>query len=245
MWRLDEDIGEDDWVGSEAQGFGHGFLLAVKDIKMWLLMMIQLGLVSSASVTNFFPSVTATVARTDTEALLLTSPPYILCIIASFLNAYHADKTGERYWHVTIPLWVAVVAFIIAVTTSSIGPRYFAMMIMIPGLYSSFVVIFAWVSNTLPRPPAKRAVSLAIINAVSNASSISASYMYIGSPRYVVAFTVDCLTAFMAIIFATILRFVLVGLNKKLDTGEAVGGAIAEGEAVPGETAKKGFRFLY
>ena len=38
MWRLDEDIGEDDWVNSESQTFGHGLKLAAADIKMWILV---------------------------------------------------------------------------------------------------------------------------------------------------------------------------------------------------------------
>jgi MFS family permease len=38
VWRLDEDIGEDDWTSSEAQTFGHGLKLAVSDIKMWILV---------------------------------------------------------------------------------------------------------------------------------------------------------------------------------------------------------------
>lgn len=50
--------------------------------------------------------------------------------------------------------------------------------------------------------------------------------------------------AFMAICAATILRFVLLRLNKKLDRGEIVKGAIAVGEAVPGEASKRGFRFV-
>lgn len=50
--------------------------------------------------------------------------------------------------------------------------------------------------------------------------------------------------AFMAIVFATILRFMLVRLNKKLDRGEAVKGAVAVGEGVPGEASRRGFRFV-
>ena len=38
VWRLDEDIGEDDWIGTEQQSFLHGFKLASKDIKMWILV---------------------------------------------------------------------------------------------------------------------------------------------------------------------------------------------------------------
>lgn len=38
IWRLDEDIGEDDWVDSQHQNFFHGLKLAFQDIKMWILV---------------------------------------------------------------------------------------------------------------------------------------------------------------------------------------------------------------
>lgn len=43
---------------------------------------------------------------------------------------------------------------------------------------------------------------------------------------------------------ATLLRFILVRLNKKLDRGEPVKGAVAVGDGVPGEAARRGFRFV-
>ena len=55
--------------------------------------------------------------------------------------------------------------------------------------------------------------------------------------------SVNCATSFIAICSATLLRFILVHLNKKLDRGEVVKGAVAAAEAVPGEAAAKGFRF--
>jgi len=51
---------------------------------------------------------------------------------------------------------------------------------------------------------------------------------------------VNCCTAFIAICTATVMRMVLVRLNKKLDAGIWVEGAI---NAVPGEGAANGFRF--
>lgn len=60
----------------------------------------------------------------------------------------------------------------------------------------------------------------------------------------VVAMSVNCATAFVAICAATILRLVLMRLNKKLDCGEPVEGAMAMGDAVPGEASKRGFRFV-
>ncbi|GAB7349704.1 hypothetical protein MBLNU459_g0445t3 [Dothideomycetes sp. NU459] len=246
VWRLQEDIGVDDWVNSGEQSFWHGMKLAFLDVKMWILMVMLFGIVASGSVTNFFPTVVKTLGYGNIESLCLTAPPYVLAVITAFLNAWHADRTGERYLHVVLPLCVAVIAFVIAAATTATAPRYVSMMLMVPGIYTGYVVVLAWISNCIPRPPAKRAASLAAINAVSNASSIYASYMYPQSagPRYKVAMSVNCATAFLAIMMATLLRIVLTRLNKKLDRGEIVEGAVAVGEGVPGEAARKGFRFL-
>lgn len=37
-WRLEEDIGEDDWVDSKEQSFLYGSKLAFTDIKTWVLV---------------------------------------------------------------------------------------------------------------------------------------------------------------------------------------------------------------
>jgi hypothetical protein len=60
-------------------------------------------------------------------------------------------------------------------------------MLMVPSVYTGYVVVLAWISNTLPRPPAKRAAALAAINAVSNTSSIYASYSEL--PPFLHSFT--------------------------------------------------------
>ena len=118
-------------------------------------MILLFGFVASGTVTNLFPTVVKTLGYSDVISLLLTVPPYMLAVITSFLNAWHADRTGERYFHITLPLYFAVIAFIIAATTTAIGPRYFAMMLMPAGVYTGYVVALGWISNTLPRPPAK------------------------------------------------------------------------------------------
>lgn len=42
VWRLEEDIGEDDWVDSSQQTFLHGMKLAFQDIKMYILVSFTL-----------------------------------------------------------------------------------------------------------------------------------------------------------------------------------------------------------
>ena len=41
VWRLDEDIGEDDWIDSKHQSFWGGLRMAALDIKMWILVCIS------------------------------------------------------------------------------------------------------------------------------------------------------------------------------------------------------------
>lgn len=82
-------------------------------------------------MTTFFPTVVATLDYSNVVFLWLTAPPYVLAIMASYLNAMHADKTGERYWHITLPLLGSIVAFMLAATTTALGPRYFSMMLMV------------------------------------------------------------------------------------------------------------------
>ncbi|GME34252.1 Major facilitator superfamily [Neofusicoccum parvum] len=254
IWRLEEDIGEDDWVNSEEQTFFHGAKLAVKDPKAWLLLATIYGFTSSGTVTTLFPSVVKGLGYGDVATLLLTVPPYIIGVIAILTNAWHADRTRERYLHVALPPILAVVAFVIAACTVKFGPRYFAMCLMIGANYSGYVVALAWISNTLPRPPAKRAAALAGINALSNVCQIYAPYMYQDSyaPRYVIPMIVNAITSLWAIVFATILRLVLVRLNRKIEAGitlleqadnEERKREIEE-HGLPGEAVDKGFRFL-
>lgn len=50
---------------------------------------------------------------------------------------------------------MAIAGFVVSAATGKVGARYAAMMFMVSGVYASYVVGLAWVSNTLPRPTAK------------------------------------------------------------------------------------------
>ncbi|ESZ94247.1 hypothetical protein SBOR_5381 [Sclerotinia borealis F-4128] len=254
-WRLEEDIGQDDWVDSKQQTFLHGAKLALRDPKAWLLLATIYGFTSAGAVTTLFPSVVKGLGKDNITTLLLTTPPYLIGVIAILGNAWHADATGERYLHVALPPVLAFISFAVAAGTSKFAPRYLALCVMVGANYSGYVVALSWISNVLPRPPSKRAAALAGINALSNVAQIYSPYLYPSSdaPRYATAMYVNLSMSVLSIIFATVLRFHLMKLNKKLDEGGIVegvndrvapGGGDEEGE---GEVVvvDGGFRFLY
>ena len=47
------------------------------------------------------------------------------------VNAWHADRTGERYYHIVLPLILATAAFILAASSTAMAPRYVSMMLMV------------------------------------------------------------------------------------------------------------------
>jgi Na+-transporting methylmalonyl-CoA/oxaloacetate decarboxylase beta subunit len=128
------------------------------------------------------------------------------------------------------------------------------MMLMPAGCYTGYVVCLAWISNTLPRPPAKRAAALALINAVSNATSIYVSYMYQDkdAPRFIPAMSVNAVTLLVAMVSAFTLRMLLMRMNKRLEMGGEVDGITTSDAGVENigtgggsaQQIKHGFRYL-
>ncbi|KAJ4302725.1 hypothetical protein N0V90_001615 [Kalmusia sp. IMI 367209] len=253
QWRLVADVGQDDWVSSEEECFFLGFKQCVTDYKTWFLILLIFGAVSSGTINSYFPTVVATLGYGKTETLLLTAPPYLLSCVVALLVSFNADRTGERYFHFTIPLWTSIAGFIISASVVELPTRYFSMMIMLPGVYTAFTIGLTWAANTLPRPPAKRAATMALCNCIANCSSIYGPFLYPKStaPRYLIAMGINAGTSLISIIVATVFRFVLVRLNKKIDVIE--GTAPSAQSAAMGEKgskdehalAAKGFRYLY
>jgi len=221
MWKLRIEIGQDDSDLENNESYWSILILTIKDIKVWCVTGILSMLVASAGVTNFFPSVVETLNFNRFTTLGLTVPPYILAVISTYIWARHADKTGERFLHVIIPLIFALISFIISVSTTNIGARYFAMCLMIPSIYCSFTTILSWMSNCVPRPPLKRAIAISIMNCLSNSTSIWNSYLYPSNdaPKYLIAFVCNCVFVVCAMCIALVLRTRLMILNNRIEKG--------------------------
>lgn len=64
------------------------------------------------------------------QTLLLIVPPYVPCVMTTYINALHADRSREKFYRILLPLSVAFIAFILAAATTSSAARYFAKMLM-------------------------------------------------------------------------------------------------------------------
>ncbi|KAF2128263.1 retrograde regulation protein 2 [Dothidotthia symphoricarpi CBS 119687] len=224
QWRLNTEVdGENDEVN---ESVFVGLKQAFADRKVYLLIFIQTTATMSMSFTYFFPSIVKTLGFPRVETLLLTAPPYFLAFLFSIANSWHSGRTNERCFHIVIACVISACGQITSMSTHNTGARYFAMFLQAMGSFSAFQIILSWVSATIPRPKAKRAVTLALCTAVANATNISSAYLYPSwdAPLY----RMGCIVLTVALVCCAsgslALRFWLRRLNRRADQATGLEG---------------------
>ncbi|KAL7282267.1 MFS general substrate transporter [Trametes coccinea BRFM310] len=234
MRRMEEDAGVGDEAETEVGGMASGLWMAVKDWKVWWMAFAMTSQVVALSFNAYFPTLSATMGFDPTVTLLLCAPPFVFTAIMAFVISRHSDKTGERFWHITGPFLGGIVGFIIAICTMNTAARYVSLFLMAQ-CYAGFVVMYTWVSNSFPRPPSKRAVAVALVNAFSQLGNVAGSYVWPSAwgPTYRNSYAICIATAGWAIVMCWVFRVHLGRLNAELDRAEREKGVKV-----------KGFRYL-
>ncbi|KAF7317293.1 Tartrate transporter [Mycena chlorophos] len=131
------------------------------------------------------------------------------------------DKIGERFFHVTVLWWILILGYIIAMSTMLFPVRYFAMFLMASSS-GAFALQLVWVANAVPRPPAKRAAAMAIVNSVTNLGSCVNAFMWptMFGPSYRKSMGASIGCVLLALILAVVIRQILMRRNKLLDADD-------------------------
>ncbi|EPT03628.1 hypothetical protein FOMPIDRAFT_86900 [Fomitopsis schrenkii] len=232
--RMEEDAGIGDEQETEAGRHGSGLWMAITDWKVWWITFAMLSQVVALSFNSYFPTLSATLGYNPTISLVLCAPPFILAAILAYINSQHSDRTGERFYHMIIPWVIGIVGFIISVCTMNVAARYISLFLMALQ-YAGFVVMYTWVSNSFPRPPSKRAVAVALVNAIAQLGNVAGSYVWPSSwgPTYRYSYAICIATSGWAIVMCYIFKRHLESLNRQM----------AEEERRKGVT-EEGFRYL-
>lgn len=254
--RLAEDAGEADEDSVHDTAFT-GLKQALRDPKVYILAVMTCAQLLGLSFVNFFPTLTATLGFNTTISLVLAAPPWIFATIVCCVNAWHADRSGERFFHIAGPWWGVMVGYIIGLSTASVGGRYFAMFLMASG-YAGFALTLVWTSNAIPRPPAKRSAAIGIVNGFGNLGNLIGSYAWKAQwgPNYHPSMIIGLASLAFSSVLALVIRSILIWQNKQLDKSqaemsEAERERIEEAARLEGLTLeealerKKGFRYLY
>ncbi|KAH7887580.1 major facilitator superfamily domain-containing protein [Phlebopus sp. FC_14] len=232
--RMEEDAGVGDQDETERGGRAHGLHLAVTDWKVWWFALAMTSQVIALSFNAYFPTLSATLGYNPTITLVLCAPPFLFAVIITFWLSRRSDAKKERFYHMTSSYVVGIVGFVIAISTMNTAARYVSLFLMAQ-MYAGFVVMYAWMSNSFPRPPSKRAVCLSLINGFSQLGNISGSYIWPSNwgPTYRYSYGICIACAGTTIVMSWIFREHLKSLNHKMDEEEQEKGI-----------EEKGFRYI-
>lgn len=202
----------------EKTGAWHGLKLSVTDYKLWIFVMLNISISAAYGFSNFYPAVVRGFGYSRVVTLVITFPPYFLAAATAVALAWSSDKRGERGWHYSIPIAVAMVGYIVCMATTHGTTRYAMSFLYVVGLFGANPLIVSWVSMTMGRTPEKKATSIAIQNVLSNVGNIMAPYFFVDSdePRYLMAFILMFVMAGITISCAMLMKFCLWRTNKKL-----------------------------
>lgn len=133
------------------------------------------------------PQIIKNMGYTNSNAQLLTIPPYVAGAISAFVSAIFADKCTWRMPFIVGAQVLVVISFAILFVksndiVSNIGPCYFAIFLACVGFYPINPGGNAWTLENLAGPT-KRAVGIAYMLGLGNVGGIIGSYIYIDSEK--------------------------------------------------------------
>ncbi|KAL4889021.1 major facilitator superfamily domain-containing protein [Aspergillus ambiguus] len=250
-WRLqNENAG---LVDDDPQSLLWGVKQALIDPKLYMFIILQMSLLTAQSFNNFFPSIVETLGYNETITLLLTAPPYFFAFICSLVISFHAAHKKERGFHIAIPLLFSLLGNLLAMFVPTTGGRYFSMFLMTAGSYSPYNLCVSWLSSSLPRPRAKRAAALAILNLMgAGVAHFYTSYMFPDSqqPRYYAGGGVMSGACLVCATMAMVIKWYLRRENRRMEKveseqGRPAGAATGNISSRAGEDAVLSFRYVH
>jgi hypothetical protein len=82
---------------------------------------------------------------------------------------------NDRFWFIIYPVPIAIVGFVMFMTAAHFGLLYFFIFLM-TFVFAQYGTVYGWIASSISRPPAKRAIAFAFINAFGNTAPIWTSY---------------------------------------------------------------------
>lgn len=101
-----------------------------------------------------------------------------------------ADKYKAKWQFICGLSGLGCALFIAVTTVQSRMAQYVLTIFAFGTIYGCSPLVKTWVSDVIPQPAAKRAIAIALINAIGNASSIYSTWLWPkeDAPRYIPGF---------------------------------------------------------
>ena len=126
-------------------------------------------------VSFFLPSIINELGFDTITSNLLTAPIYGTTLLVTLLNAMHSDAKKERAFHIMVPGFISMVAFILVglgeAVHESVEYQYFTVTLATAAVWTMVAPTLAWISENL-KGSTSNAVGTAFVVALGNLGGV-------------------------------------------------------------------------
>ncbi|RZN34534.1 MFS transporter [Bradyrhizobium sp. Leo121] len=146
------------------------FWRSLSGSRIWLLAFIYYAKSVAVYVLAFYsPQILKGLAQnlSDTSIGLINALPYAVATVVMIWWAWHSDRTGERRWHVSLPLLVASAALVaMSFASGNLWILLALMVVVTAAIYAPYGPF--WSLPSLFLTGSSAAVGLASVNSIAN-----------------------------------------------------------------------------
>ncbi|KAI8089661.1 major facilitator superfamily domain-containing protein [Halteromyces radiatus] len=231
-----------------------GVKAAILEYKVWVFIIIFMAIQTGGQMNYFMPTFIKNVGYDGAMVQYMTIPVYVFAAALSLIIAVLSDRLQVRSFFVAFCMCVALVGYVIQVTSENHALLFFSLFLCGGGVWSSLGVSLAWLGDCVPGPRQKKAVAFALLNCISQLANFYAPQLYNDPPRYLKANIVILTYMGLGVILCFGLRLLLARANRSLDakygkplvtkTTVIPGGNTSDVEIAPETGVSKHFRYL-
>ncbi|PPQ68912.1 hypothetical protein CVT26_001849 [Gymnopilus dilepis] len=194
--------------------------MAFGDWRTWVLVVMYMLATGSQTIQYFVPTLVKELGYTGYMAQYMTIPIYAVAFVGILVLCFLSDWRKERANYITWAGIIAMISFIVTVASNNDKVKYAFLCFAVGAVYASCPLTLLWVSGIIDHPAEKRAIAIALVNALGNSASIYGSFMWPAedAPRYISGFAITTVFVFLLAVLAQVNKYANIRWpGKKLD----------------------------
>jgi len=109
----------------------------------------------------------------------MSAPPYLIACVLVLVAAYVSDKYKCRGYVNAFNFALAIVGFVVLITTETSGARYIGTFLAAAGAFPAIAITIAWNSNNIQGSQTKRAVGIALQSSAGSFGGVIGSFVFV------------------------------------------------------------------
>ncbi|KAL1412688.1 hypothetical protein Q8F55_000435 [Vanrija albida] len=197
--------------GSERTGEMKAMKMAFTDWRVGFFIVMYMLSTGAQTIQYFVPTLVANLGYKGYDAQYHTIPVYASAFVYILVFCMCADWKQNKPLFIAIASGIGTLCFVITVAVKNQMVQYVFIILGFGSVYAACPLVLTWVPNVITHPAEKRAVAIAIVNALGNSASIYGVFLWpkTDAPRYIPGWSAT--TVFMALlgVLASVFAFLL------------------------------------